>query len=435
MPQRYVIVGITAVAALLMYIDRVCISILADPIQTDLGLSDREKARALGAFFFTYALFQIPMGSLADRFGARLVLAGSIAAWSAVTGLTGFVTGFATLLVARLCLGLAEAGAYPAAAGLVKRWALPEERGRFSSGVALGGRVGGAVAPTLTRWIAIGLAGVGAWTWAANPSGVNWRSAFVVYALAGLVIALVFWLMVRDHPPVKPDHEPPIGPSPAEPPAENGAKPPATLLRRLRVIATTRTMWLFGGVQFCNNVSWAFLVTLLPTFLKDANIEIGLRSDIQTGVLFAGCVGTLLGGFATDAVRRRLGPRWSRAAPIAAMMTLCAVMCGVVSSSPGLWVAVGALAMMSMCQDIGIPSVWAYAQDVGGKNVGAALGWGNMLGNFGAALSPVLLTEVQLVGGWEASFALCAGCYLVAATCGLMLDATRPLDPDEKPGA
>ena len=56
MSNRYVIVGITAVAALFLYIDRVCVSILADPIQTDLGLSDREKARMLGAFFFTYAV-------------------------------------------------------------------------------------------------------------------------------------------------------------------------------------------------------------------------------------------------------------------------------------------------------------------------------------------------------------------------------------------
>ena len=50
-------------------------STLAGPIQTDLGLSDREKARVLGAFFLTYALFQIPMGTLADRYGARKVLA------------------------------------------------------------------------------------------------------------------------------------------------------------------------------------------------------------------------------------------------------------------------------------------------------------------------------------------------------------------------
>ena len=53
-----------------------------------------------------------------------------------------------------------------------------------------------------------------------------------------------------------------------------------------------------------------------------------------------------------------------------------------------------------------------------------------MLGNFGGSLSPVLIGEARRAGGWEAAFALCAACYVVAAVCGLMLDATRPVEPD-----
>ena len=431
MPQRYVIVAVTAVAALWMYIDRVCISILADPIQADLGLTDREKARALGAFFFTYALFQIPIGALADRFGPRLVLTVSIAAWSLVTAATGFAWSFTALLGVRLLLGITEAGAYPAAAGLVKRWARPEERGRFSAAVALGGRVGGAVAPALTRWLAVALVGVGFAAWRGNTSGVNWRGVFVLYGACGLLVAGLFWLVVRDQPPGESREGVDLAePRPDDQDGSAGASPSQqkTFLQRLGILAANRGMWFFGTVQFCNNVSWAFLVTLLPTYLKDANVPLDQRSNIQTTVLFAGCVGMLLGGFVTDAARRRFGPRWGRSLPIATMMALCAGMLGVVSASPGLWVVVIALALMSMFQDVGIPSVWAYAQDVGGRNVGAALGWGNMLGNFGAALSPVLLTEVQIAGGWAAAFALCAGCYVVAAGCGLMLDASKPID-------
>ena len=437
MPQRYVVVAITAVAALWMYIDRVCISILADPIQTDLGLTDRERARALGAFFFTYALMQIPVGALADRFGPRLVLTLSIAAWSAVTAATGFIWSFTALVGVRLLLGITEAGAYPAAAGLVKRWAHPEERGRFSAAVAFGGRVGGAVAPFLTAWLAVALVTAGAAVWADNPSGVPWRGVFVLYGLAGLAVALVFWLFVRDKPAdllpaeaTSPDpdaewHAMPAGATPPTP-----AAPELSFLGRLALLARTRNMWLFGTLQFCNNLSWAFLITLLPTFLKDADVELGLRSTVQTGVLFAGCVGTFLGGFVADASRRRFGPRWGRSVPMVAMMGTCAVMCAVAASGPGLWVVVGALVLMSLCQDIGIPSVWAFAQDVGGRNVGAALGWGNMLGNFGAALSPILLTEVQIAGGWGAAFGVGAAAYVVSVGCGLMLDATKPVEAE-----
>ena len=424
MPQRYFIVGITAVAALLLYIDRVCISILADPIQTDLALSPEQKENVLGAFFFTYALFQIPVGALADRFGPRLVLAGSIAAWSVVTALTGLAWSAGALFAVRLLLGISEAGAYPAAAALVKRWARPDERGRLSSVVALGGRIGGAFAPTLTTTIGKALAGVGVAAAAAGESApeLNWRGVFIVYGLCGMAIAAIFWLAVRDNP-ASAAGEVQVPPAP----------PRTKFLPQLLALAGFRQMWFFGTLQFCNNISWAFLVTLLPTYLKDANVEISLRGNIQTGVLLTGCAGMILGGLLTDAVRRRLGPRWGRSLPIACTMTLCACMCAVVSSAPGLWVAVAALAVMAFGQDLGIPSVWAFAQDVGGRKVGVTLGFGNMLGNFGAALSPRLLGEVSRAGGWEAAFGLCAGCYLVAVCCGLMLDARHPLDA-ELPG-
>ena len=437
MRQRYLVVGITAIAALWMYIDRVCISILADPIKTDLGLTDQEKENALGAFFFTYALFQIPVGALADRFGPRLVLSLSIAAWSAVTAATGLAWSFFALLGFRLLLGVTEAGAYPAAAALVKRWARAEERGLFSSVVAFGGRVGGAFAPSLTGWLSVVLIGVVVIA-ATNPSGVNWRGVFVLYGTIGIGVAAIFWLCIRDYPPTGEQFSAAAEPHPLELPPNSGAVsglslavvPPVGFIDRLGLLVSSRNMWMFGGLQFCNNVSWAFLITLLPSYLKDANIPYDSRSYIQTGVLLAGCVGMFCGGFVTDYARRRYGPRWGRSTPIATMMAGCAVMCVVVSTSPGLWVAVAALALMALFQDLGIPSVWAFAQDVGGRNVGAALGWGNMLGNFGAALSPRLLGEVRRAGGWEAAFALCAACYVVAVACGLLLDASKPVEPE-----
>lgn len=434
MPQRYVIVAITAVAALLMYIDRVCISIVADPIKADLELTDRQKETALSAFFLTYALFQIPIGALADRFGPRAVLAGSIAAWSAVTALTGLAWSFGSLVVIRLMLGVSEAGAYPAAATLVKRWARPEERGWFSSIVALGGRIGGAFAPALTTGVGKALAGVTVAGAAVGESGLNWRAVFVLYGAVGVVVAIAFWLIARDDPPRRPAPVPEEegdatpGDWHALPPAAPPEPPRRPFAAQMLALLGSRGMWLFGLLQFCNNISWAFLVTLLPTFLKDANVEIGLRGQIQTGVLLAGCVGMLIGGVVTDRARARFGPRWGRSLPIACMMGLCACMCGVLSASPGLWIGVAALALMAFGQDLGIPSVWAYAQDVGGRNVGAALGFGNMLGNLGAALSPLLLGEVKRAGGWEAAFGLCAACYITAALAGLMLDASKSVD-------
>src|SRR5947209_2560926 len=151
---RYLVVAATAFAALWMYIDRVCFSTLAPGIGTDLGIDKDDMSYVLGAFFFTYALFQIPVGSLADRYGPRAVLTVAIVAWSLCTAATSLAAGAGALLAVRLCLGACEAGAYPAAAGLVRRWASKEERGRLSSAVGFGGRIGGVVAPVLTAFAA-----------------------------------------------------------------------------------------------------------------------------------------------------------------------------------------------------------------------------------------------------------------------------------------
>jgi len=494
MPQRYVIVAITAVAALWMYIDRVCFATLSEPMKVELLLplapepdeppgafqqivrvfltdalseddiaaakkkklkslgdgappgageltdaeitaakkrkwADTRMSFALGAFFLTYALFQIPMGTLADRYGARRVLALSIAAWSLVTMTTGFVLGFTALLGIRLLLGVTEAGAYPAAAGLVKRWARPNERGLCSSLVALGGRIGGAIAPWLTALLAAGLVGVTLVEWVVTPNTVppepgetptNWRGVFVAYGACGLAVAALFWLIVRDRPPgteAEPDTGRPAGSA------------ELTLVQRIGRLARTRNMWCFGGVQFGVNVGWAFIVTLLPTYLKQAfGTPVETVGPMQTTALTIGLCGMIFGGAFTDLTRARLGPKYGRSVPIVVALSGGALVFFAVPALPTAWAVVGALGVMAFLVDMHNPSLWSFAQDVGGKNVGAALGWGNMWGNLGAAVSPVLLNAVRQSAGWNAAFLCCGVAFACAAVCGLMLDATKPVD-------
>ena len=151
---------------------------------------------------------------------------------------------------------------------------------------------------------------------------------------------------------------------------------------------------------------------------------------MQTVVLVTGCVGMLLGGMVTDLVRALLGPRYGRSVPIAAALTGCAVALFLVPSLPSVWLVVFTLGAMAFLVDMHNPSIWAFAQDVGGKNVGAALGWGNMWGNLGAALSPVLLIAVKTAAGWDAAFVVGGVAFVLAAVCGLLLDATKPVAQD-----
>lgn len=411
----FLVIGMTSLAAFWMYIDRVCFGILADPIQKDLGLSPESKGDVLGAFFLTYALFQIPMGSLADRYGARLVLTISIFAWSLVTMLTGFANSLSMLVLFRLLLGITESGAYPAAAGLVKNWAPPALRGVCSSAVALGGRIGGAVAPLLTAWLAINLMGVNFPSGYDNPSQVNWRGVFFIYGLIGIAVAFLFWVVIKDRP------------------VQDGQRvvpEPSRFIRRLGILSTSRNMWLFGSVQFGVNLSWAFLVTLLPSYLNEVhNVSLEDRGRMQSTALVIGCIGMFFGGALTDAMRAVLGPRLGRSVPLALALGGCSVAIFIAPTLGSAWAVTIALGAMAFLVDMHNPTIWSFAQDVGGRHVGTALGWGNMWGNLGAALSPVLLARISEAYGWNAVFNICGISFAIAAVCGLLLDARKPVDP------
>ena len=121
---RHAVVGVTAFAAFLMYLDRMCLSqmVSSHTFQHDLGLSKEAVARVLGVFFLAYALSQMPAGWLADRFGTRPLMTILIAVWSLFTLSTGLATGFWTLVIARVGCGIAEAGAYPVSSKMVPRW-------------------------------------------------------------------------------------------------------------------------------------------------------------------------------------------------------------------------------------------------------------------------------------------------------------------------
>lgn len=182
-PQYGVLVATTFVAVML-YLDRVCLSIVGAQMRPNLGLTDDQFDWLLSAFFLTYALFQLPAGWIGDRFGPARVLAVYLCLWSVCTGLMGVATGFTGLLLLRLGCGLFEAGAYPLAAAIVGRSVPPADRGWASGWVAVGGRLGGAVAPVLTAWLAAGAAD-------------GWRRPFLVYGAAGVVGAVVYGWLVR----------------------------------------------------------------------------------------------------------------------------------------------------------------------------------------------------------------------------------------------
>jgi MFS family permease len=152
---RHLVVFVAFLSALLLYLHRFCLSFTQQFIKEDLGISNDQFSWCLSAFFFAYALGQVPSGWMSDRFGARVMLTTYILVWSAFTALIGLSTGFVMLLLTRVGIGLGQAGAYPTSAALVGRWVPFSSRGKANSCVAFGGRLGGFLAPVLTAYLVV----------------------------------------------------------------------------------------------------------------------------------------------------------------------------------------------------------------------------------------------------------------------------------------
>lgn len=212
-------------------------------------------------------------------------------------------------------------------------------------------------------------------------------------------------------------------------PAHASALPVGAALGR--AILTSRSLWLLSIAQFGTNVGWVFLVTWLPRYLLEVHqAPFEQRGWMASIPMFVGWAGMLCGGWWTDRLTRRIGPRWGRALPLGSSRFLAMAAFLLVMLEPSPWTATILFAAVAFGTDLGSPAVWAFNQDVGGRYIASVLGWGNMWGNLGATVSPILLEAIvrHYGGSWNAAFLTCAAAFFIAGVCGLAVDARRSID-------
>ncbi len=562
---RYLIVFCATLMSFLLYLDRFCVSFAIDYIRQDLGMTQGDAKWFLSAFFWSYALAQVPAGWLSDRYGARIMLVIYILTWSLFTGLIGAASSFFILIVTRLGCGLGQAGAYPTAASIVGRWMPVSARGTASGTVATGGRIGGAVAPVLTAYLIVlfvplgtpveltskdvlipselierlqedgkgsslrsqltseqltlldaatsttkgevddkerifsgveadeltamlnrmikaadiynekqmgavklpnealdMLARVNDGETLTDPErtrfhrflvegvfprgvaklyGKGWRPIMYIYGFAGIFVAAFFWFFFYNRPEAHPwsnSAEHALILKGREHLAKEQKPKPAPVAALMKSL----NMWYNCFSQWGTNVGWVFLVTWLPRYLMDVhNVPILERGTMAMTPILVGMVGMMCGGKVTDLMASKFGIKWGRRIPIAgSRLTALLAYLGCVgittlapeSSLNTPWVFVGLFSMVAFSTDFGTPSSWAFSQDIGGRQVGSVLGWGNMWGNLGAAVSPLIydffLGENPSLYEWNLMFTVCAGGFLFSGICGLLMDATKPIE-------
>jgi MFS family permease len=269
------------------YVDRVNLSVAAPEVRAEFHLSNTKLGFALSAFGYCYTAFQIIGGFAGDRFGPRVTLTFCGVLWAAGTLLTGLAGGLSGLVLARLLVGMGEAGTFPTSARVIANW-VPLARRGFAQGFThSAARLAASMTPPLVVMLL---------------PFVGWRGVFFVLGIVSLTWVAAWALYFRDDPR---QHAGVVAAELAElpaylPPREGFADIPWLPVLK-RVLPVTL-------VFFCHAWTLWLYLSWLPSFFADTyHLEHHSMALISSAVFFAGMIGDTVGGLITDAIYRRTG--------------------------------------------------------------------------------------------------------------------------------
>lgn len=368
---RYLVAAGMFLLALLLYIDRICISVAKDSIAGDLVLSDKAMGWVLSAFALGYALFQVPSGLMADRFGPRKVLTAIVTFWSALTALTGAAWNFLSLLTVRFLFGAGEAGAFPGMSRAIFSWIPLRERGLIIGLNFSGSRLGAAFALPFVAWLI---------------TAYGWRKAFLILGIIGVAWAIIWWLGFRDTP----EEHPMLSKSEKEEIVENRQQVKEEEGNKLNTgqLLKSKNMWSAIGQYFCSNFTFFFALTWLFPHLKNTyQLETMEAGWYAVAPFIAGAIGNWVAGAWGDAIFKR--GHWNLSRRLPAMIGFGLAALGLIASI-FMTTPLGAVLMLSIAifgADMTLPPSWALCVDIGKKHSGAVSGTMNMAGNIGSFLT------------------------------------------------
>ena len=256
------------------FLDRQLLGILAAPIKADLGLTDTQLG-ALGgiAFALLYSTLAIPLAMLADRTSRTWVITASLAVWSGFTALCGMANSFATMFLCRIGVGVGEAGGVAPSYALISSYFPPNQRARALAIYSLGIPLGSAAGLFYGGYIA---------------AKVEWRTAFIVMGVAGIALAPLFRLVVRE-------------------PARPAATQSVPVAHVFGILAKKPSFWLMALGAAASSMCGYGVAFWMPSLLQRSfGMTLVEAAEFLGAILLTGgSAGVLLGGWLGD----RLGSR------------------------------------------------------------------------------------------------------------------------------
>jgi MFS family permease len=300
------VLGLLLVAYIFNYLDRQILGILAGPIIADLHLSDRQFGALSGPpFALLYSVLGIPFAYLADRTSRSRVIAAAVAFWSAFTGLCGTAASFWQFFLFRMGVGIGEAGGVAPSYALIADYFEPRRRARALAIFSLGVPIGLSLGTLLGAYIA---------------HAISWRAAFFTMGIAGVALAPVMLIVVRDRPRSHISTAEPIG-------------------RVFPMLARKPVFWLMAFAASSSSLCGYGLATWTPSVLE-RSFHLGLieRGQFMASVVFlGGCTGVFAGGWFADRLGHLDKGWYARLPAIAWLITAPVFAVGLMA--PNLWLA------------------------------------------------------------------------------------------------
>ena len=302
-----VVLALLLIAYIFNFLDRQIVGILGPSIQAELHLSNAEFGAIGGtAFALLYAVLGIPLAYLADRTSRSAVVAGSLGVWSAFTALCGAVTGYWTLFLCRLGVGVGEAGGVAPSYALIADYFPPDRRARALAIFSLG--------------VPIGL-GAGSFIGGQLAARFGWREAFAILGIVGLALAPALRFVVRDV---------------AKPVSASTSSP---LLTVFPMLARNPAFWLLAFAASASSLCGYGLALWTPKVMM---LSFGLDL-VSTGNFLAslwligGCAGVFAGGWLADRLGSSDRGWYAKLPAIAWLISIPAWGLGLLA--PNLWIA------------------------------------------------------------------------------------------------
>ena len=378
------------------FLDRGSLSIANGPIRSDLHLSGGQMGALLSLFSLAYGFAQLPLGSLLDRFGTRLLLGVGLIVWSAAQGATALVRSFAQFVPLRILLGFGESPFFPAGVQSIEGWFPPEERGWPTGLLNASSMLGQAIAPpVLTGLMLHG----------------GWRAMFAAIGGLGLLVALAWFPLFRNPP--KSEHR--EGEQAVREEAEHSGASVGGWLPLLH----SPVMWgMLLGFSGINYTGWLYLAWL-PGYLEQArHVSVGRTGFLASLPFLMGACGMFASGVVADALTRRsYEPIRSRRWLILGGMVLSAVCTLLVPGAGSTRSAVLLIGGALFCVHIAGTAAWGLVQFAAPQGRIGTVGSIQNFGSFMVASIAPWITGLLLdvTHSFRLALLLCAAVTLAGA--------------------